>query len=63
MKRTQVQEWQEMIVDCEDRESLLSEWETNFIESIDEQLAERGSLSSKQVEILEKIWNKITEAG
>lgn len=57
------EEWQQMIDDCGDRESRLNEWETEFIESIDSQLYGTGSLSPKQVSILERIWEKVTEKG
>ena len=36
-----------------------SKWEIDFIESVEEQFSERGSLTEKQTEILEKIWDKI----
>ena len=49
-------ECQEMIDDCMERESRLSEWEANFLESIENQLAKKGDLSDKQKEILERIW-------
>jgi hypothetical protein len=34
----------------------LSDWETNFMESITEQFGTRGGLSEKQEEILERIY-------
>lgn len=58
-----IEEWQEMINDCQERESKLTEWEEGFIDSIEEQLDERQSLSPKQVEILERIWEKATQRG
>ena len=63
MKNQKLQEYQEMVTDCEDRESLLSEWETTFIESVGEQIAEKEFITIKQVAILERIWEKVTEAG
>jgi len=63
MKNQKLQEYQEMVTDCEDRESLLSEWETTFIESVGEQIAEKEFITIKQVAILERIWDKVTEAG
>lgn len=36
-----------------------SKWELDFIESVSEQFEERGGLSAKQEETLEKIWEKI----
>ena len=55
MKNQKLQEYQEMVTDCEDRESLLSEWETTFIESVGEQIAEKEFITIKQVAILERI--------
>ena len=63
MKNQKLQEYQMMVNDCEDRESLLSEWETTFIESVGEQIAEKEFITIKQVAILERIWEKVTEAG
>ena len=62
-KDQKLQEYQEMVTDCEDRESLLSEWETTFIESAGEQIAEKEFITIKQVAILERLWEKVTEAG
>ncbi len=50
----------EMIRDCVQRESKLSDWEKGFIQSIGEQHDRTGSLSAKQSEILERIWDKVT---
>lgn len=50
----------QMIEDCEARDSKLSEWEQQFIDSIGRQLAKTGSLSPKQQERLEAIWERIT---
>lgn len=50
----------QMIEDCEARDSKLSEWEQQFIDSIGRQLAKNGSLSPKQQERLEAIWERIT---
>jgi len=49
----------QMIEDIEKRPSKLSEWEINFIDSISNQLAERG-LSPKQYERLEAVWERVT---
>jgi hypothetical protein len=50
----------EQIGDCENRSEKLSDWELNFIDSISQQLVVTGSLSEKQIEILDRIWNKVT---
>lgn len=50
----------QMIEDCENRESKLSEWEQRFISSISRQLERGRGLSVKQVETLETIWERVT---
>lgn len=50
----------EQIGDCENRSEKLSDWELQFIDSIGQQLSKTGSLSSKQLETLDKIWEKVT---
>lgn len=54
---------EEMLQDCQEAASCsntpLSKWEQDFIDSITEQYEERRSLSSKQVEVLKRIWDKI----
>lgn len=50
----------EQIGDCENRSEKLSDWELQFIDSISQQLSKTGSLSSKQLETLDKIWEKVT---
>lgn len=39
----------------------LSEWEESFVASVKEQLLRKGSISSRQVEILEKIYADKTD--
>lgn len=50
----------QMIEDCKKREAKLSSWEHDFIVSIETQFETRGSLSKRQLEILEEIWDKVT---
>ena len=52
-----------MIADCEARESRLSDWERSFIDSIGTQVAAGRTLSSKQAEILDRIWESATSKG
>lgn len=49
-----------MVSDCEQRESKLTEWEGKFIDSIGNQLSETQRISPKQIESLEKIWDRVT---
>ena len=57
------EEWQQLINDCETRESLLSDWEATFIDSISYQLAKGSGLTEKQEEALSRIWEKATSNG
>lgn len=56
-------EYRTMCEDCEKRESRLTEWEQNFVQSITEQLDAMRSLTAKQIETLEMIWEKATKKG
>lgn len=51
---------QEMLTDCEHRESKLSDWERNFIESMAERFAQYSSLTSAQYSKLSEIWERVT---
>lgn len=58
-----MQEEYTMACDCSARESQMSEWESDFIESITDRLEEGKSLTRKQAEILDRIWEKVTASG
>lgn len=49
-----------MIEDCQNREEKLSDWEREFIDSIETQMARGQSLTPKQVDVLDRIWEKVT---
>ncbi len=51
----------EMVEDCEARASRLTDWECRFISDISAQLGNDRPLTEKQVEMLERIWDRITE--
>ncbi len=53
----------QMIEDCELRESRLSNWEANFIDSISRQLAEGRNLTLNQSNTLDEIWERATAKG
>lgn len=53
-------EHQQMVTDCENRESKLTDWERSFIDSISRQLADGHRLSEKQAERLDAIWERVT---
>lgn len=50
----------QMIEDCQNRESKLSSWELEFIQSISERLDDGKPLSITQINKLNDIWEKIT---
>lgn len=50
----------QLISDCEARESKLSDWERNYIDSIKHQLESGDTLSITQAETLDTIWEKVT---
>jgi hypothetical protein len=56
-------EYLTMIHDCEQRCNQLTEWETTFIDSVGVQLANTASISPKQIEVLERVWERVTEKG
>ena len=45
-----------MIDDCFHREDQLTEWEINFVSS----LYDKNKFTQKQLDTLEKIWDKVT---
>lgn len=53
----------QLIEDCEDRESRMSEWERDFVDSVKSQLGRGRSLSQKQTDVLETVWEKVTNKG
>ena len=53
-------EHQQMVTDCENRESKLTDWERSFIDSISRQLGDGRRLSEKQAERLALIWERVT---
>lgn len=51
---------QQMVQDCENRDSKLTDWERGFIDSLGAQLAKGHRLSEKQAERLDDIWERVT---
>jgi hypothetical protein len=52
-----------MIEDCRNRDSKLSAWDADFLDSIEVQLDGNNSLSDKQSDKLDEIWEKVTANG
>lgn len=57
---TWIDEYLTLVDDCEKRESRLTEWEAGFVDSIRNQLENEKPLSAKQIETLDKIWERVT---
>lgn len=53
-------EYAQMIEDCQKRESKLSEWEANFIDSLAKQIGDGKALTDKQMAALERTWDRVT---
>ena len=56
-------EYQAMIEDCRKRDHMLSAWDADFLDSIEDRLDGNNTLTLKQIEKLEEIWNKATSKG
>jgi SMC interacting uncharacterized protein involved in chromosome segregation len=56
-------EYERMLSDCEKRESRMTEWEQSFIDSLSVQIGRGRIPSAKQIETLERIWEKVTANG
>ena len=56
-------ETETLIEDCENRESQLSDWERGFIDSLKQQFAAGRTLTAKQSEHLDSIWERVTAGG
>ena len=56
-------EYMQMIDDCEQRESRLTEWDANFIDSIKHQIERGKALTPKQTETIDDIWERATAKG
>lgn len=54
---------EQLIEDCENRESRLTDWERGFIDSIRQQIAAGRRLTNKQRERLDEVWERVTAKG
>lgn len=54
---------QTMIDDCKEikscSNSIMTKWESDFVDSVAEQFEKRGKVSEKQEETLKNIWEKL----
>ncbi len=58
-----MEEHRQMVEDCMARESRMSEWEQEFMQSLAELLAAGRGLTDRQAKKLSDIWDKVTEGG
>lgn len=53
----------QLILDCEARESRLTDWERTFVDSVKQRTESGRGLTDKQRDTLSAIWEKVTEKG
>ncbi len=62
-----MEDWREeyytLIEDCRKRDHMLSAWEADFLDSIEKRLDGKNTLTLKQIETLDNIWEKATSKG
>lgn len=56
-----VAEISNMFEECFENDEYLNEWKQGYIDSIESQLAKGWTMSTTQVETLERIWQKIQD--
>ena len=56
-------EYRQQIEDCRKRDKLLSAWDADFLDSIENRLNENHTLTAKQIDKLDEIWEKATSKG
>ncbi len=54
---------EQMVADCEARESRLTEWEADFIQSLRERIDAGRGLTDRQAEMLDRVWTRATHKG
>ena len=60
---TWVDEYMQMVDDCEKREARLTEWEVGFIDSIRNRLEKEIPLTPRQADTLDNVWERATSNG
>jgi hypothetical protein len=62
-RRMTTWEYITMLDDCEHRESRMNEWEQRFCESLRKQLTDGRAPTPRQVDILDRLWERVTAKG
>ena len=60
---TWADEYLTLIEDCEKRSGRLSDWELQFIDSLNKWILDGKRPTPKQIETLEGVWEKATSRG
>ena len=53
-------EYEQMLQDCIKRDAKLTDWERDFVESLDHRLAKGKTPTPKQCAVLDRIWDRVT---
>ena len=56
-------EYLQLVEDCENRESRLTDWQRGFIDSMCRQLEAGRRPTPKQIEALDDVWEQATKKG
>lgn len=56
-------EYLTLIEDCEARENRMTDWERGFIDSLKSQIVDGRRPTTRQIETLDNIWEKVTSKG
>ena len=56
-------EYVTLLEDCEKRSEKLTDWELGFVDSLQRQLADGRRPTAKQIETLDRVWEKATARG
>lgn len=54
-------EYADMLDDCMKRESRMTEWEQSFCDSLSMQISAGRIPTARQIETLDRIWEKVTK--
>lgn len=56
-------EYLTLLDDCEQREERLSDWERGFVDSLRRQIEQGRAPTPKQIDTLDRLWEKATAKG
>lgn len=53
----------ELLDDCDERESKLTDWERGFCDSLRKQITDGRRPTQKQIDALDRVWERATARG